>query len=163
MKAYRIIYLILVSIFRFPWNVFWLRLKRDRLGKIVDLDQAGSFVVFRETKRLHRDVTEPTVLVIGFRLKLIDSNVFMHWLFQRICILTTPFWSGLSGLKTKLWMVDPNAKNYLGIYEWQGRKNAQQYIGFLIPILRIFSINHTIWHKYYYKTRLENFLPPRTK
>ena len=49
----------------------------------------------------------PNVLVVGFQLKVIGAHPIPHWIFQRCCLLTTPFWSGLPGFSVKLWMVDP--------------------------------------------------------
>src|SRR5262249_6482623 len=94
-----------------------LRLRHARLGELYDLGARGEFGVFRETVRTGAGHDQPVVLVVGFRLKVIGSNPAAHWLFQRCCILTTPFWSGFRGFRVKLWMVDPVTKNYLGIYD----------------------------------------------
>lgn len=105
-----------------------LRLVRHRLGKEYRVN-GDTYAIFRETEKIST-IGDSVVLVIGFRLKLIKSNPVFHRLFQHICILTTPFWSGLPGLKTKLWMVDPSTKNYLGIYDWRGKLQARNYIEF---------------------------------
>lgn len=120
-----------------------LRLVRDRLGAQLRVKES-TYSIFRETQKMSTE-GETVVLVIGFRLKLIRSSRLLHYLFQRICIFTTPFWSGLPGFKVKLWMVDPVTKNYLGIYDWRDREQAAAYIGFLLPILRFFSVPGSVW------------------
>lgn len=133
-----------------------LRLECSRLGKLYRI-RANDYAIFRET-RLEETEGQPNVLVIGFRLKLIRSSGFLHWLFQRICILTTPFWSGIKGFRVKLWMVSPKTKDYLGIYDWRGAQESRDYINFLLPILGFFSVNNSVWFKQYNGQELEKFL-----
>lgn len=94
----------------------YIRLKDDRVGKPYLVSQHGPYAVFRETINRQAADDPPVTLVVGFRLKLLGVNPMLHWLFQRVCMLTTPFWSGFRGFGTKLWMVDPETKGYLGIY-----------------------------------------------
>jgi len=73
-----------------------LHLRHDRISKRYVIHKSG-YAIFRETTS--DDVTgKPVVLVVGFRLRLIRSNHVAHWLFQQLCTLTTPFWSGMLGL-----------------------------------------------------------------
>lgn len=133
-----------------------LRLVTTRLGIVYDI-RAQPYAVFRETTR--GEVSgQPTTLVVGFRLKLIGANALLHWLFQRFCILTTPFWSGLSGFRIKLWMINPLSKDYLGIYDWRGREEARTYLDYLLPILRFFSVRGTVWHETLDDCELDAFL-----
>lgn len=133
-----------------------LKLKRQRLGSLYAVE-GEKYKIFRETENPSTS-GEAVTLVIGFRLKIIRSNRLMHWLFQRVCIITTPFWSGLAGFKTKLWMVDPNTKNYLGIYDWRGKRAASQYIEFLLPILKFFSVKDSVWAKQLHGQDFEDYL-----
>lgn len=136
------------SALRFPFRAPGaLYLRRDRVGKVFQIEEAGRYRLFRET--VHREVPtyEAQVLVIGFRLKWVGRSSFWHWLFQRVCIVTTPFWWGLPGFHIKLWMVEVETKEYLGIYSWQGKEESQDYLAFLIPILQFFSISDSIWIK----------------
>ncbi|MDD5567286.1 MAG: hypothetical protein PHH01_03780 [Patescibacteria group bacterium] len=90
-------------------------------------------------------------------MKWIGSNKVWHWLFQRICVITTPFWSGLAGFGIKLWLVDQKTKNYAGIYEWRDERSCRQYVEYLIPILSFFSRPETIWHSIYSQNDQEMF------
>lgn len=151
--------LTLISLIKFIcFGFINLHLRRNRVGKIYQIKKADNYKIFRETIST-KIIDKPlTVLVVGFRLKLIDANSFLHWIFQRVCILTTPFWGGFKGFKTKLWMVNPSNKNYLGVYEWYGMDNAKKYIDFLIPILKFFSVSGSVRHSIYRDTSIDKFL-----
>ncbi len=157
--------LVLISVVNFLFLVFSnsLHLRRDRLRHEYRIDSAGTYSVFRETVS-NRDFPEKSVvLVVGFELKFIDSIEFFHWIFQKLCIVTTPFWSGFPGFKIKLWMVDTKAYKYLGIYEWQGRQNAQTYADALIKILSPLSTPMSVWHKIITNQSLEEYLRANRK
>lgn len=124
-----------------------LHLRRERLGRRYRIDQGGSYAVFRETVSTDATVGEPVVLIVGFRLRFIGSSAPMHWLFQRLCILTTPFWSGFHGFRVKLWMVEPQRKNYLGIYAWNGHENAARYARLLVRVLQPLSTPGSVWYE----------------
>jgi hypothetical protein len=147
----------------------WLRLTgrrklhiitRNRLGKSYEIDQGGIYKVFRDSVADFK-IKEPTVLVVGFRLKVISSNPVMHWLFQRVCILTTPFWSGFTGFRVKLWMVNPETKDYLGIYQWDGGKNTKVYVTALEKVLKPLSTPKSVWYEIVPKQNLEPYLAKR--
>ena len=87
------------------------------------------------------------MLVVGFQLKVIGAHPVPHWIFQRCCLLTTPFWSGLPGFSVKLWMVDPETKRYLGIYDWRGTAHAQQYVDALVRVLHPLSTPDSVWYR----------------
>ena len=101
--------LILASVFRFGELAALgrLRLRRDRLGATYRIDGRGTYAIFRETGSSEPSAKPDIVLVVGFRLKALNANPVLDWIFQRLCILTTPFWSGFWGFRVKLWMVDP--------------------------------------------------------
>lgn len=134
-----------------------LHARHGRLGVLYRLPGRGRFRVFRETASAH-PVPDPTVLAVGFRLRLIGDNRFLHWLFQRVCVLTTPFWSGFAGFGTKLWMVDPETHNYLGLYQWDTPPAANAYVNALTRVLKAVSTTGSVWHELYPRQRLEIFL-----
>lgn len=137
-----------------------LRLSSGRLGRSYRLCDGHSYTVFRETVRPLVD-RQPTVIEVGFRLKLVRSARLPHWLFERLCILTTPFWSGFDGFGTKLWMVEPGDYGYAGIYEWEGDAAAQAYLDVLLPILRVVSVPGSVLSRLHPETGLEDFLGER--
>jgi hypothetical protein len=133
-----------------------LYLEKSNIAKIYDVLDSN-YAIFRETHC--KDVRgSSNVLVVGFRLKLVRSNRLLNWIFQRICILTTPFWSGMEGFEVKLWMVDPITKDYLGIYDWRGKQQAINYVNYLLPILRFFSVGGSVWFKHIEDQDLDEYL-----
>jgi hypothetical protein len=124
-----------------------LRRPSDRLGRAFRVDDGRSYQIFRETVSDAASPEAPTVLIVGFQLKVICAYRLPHWLFQRFCLLTTPFWSGLPGFSVKLWMVDPETKRYLGIYDWRGLTNTQAYVDALTRVLRPLSTADSVWHR----------------
>jgi hypothetical protein len=133
----------------------------DRLGQDYRIDRGGTYRIFRETHGRDAVMESSGVLVVGFRLRIIGSNRICHWLFQRLCLLTTPFWSGFPGFRIKLWMVDPETKNYLGIYEWAGEDHARTYVETLMKILRPLSTPGSVWYERYPGQALGPFLNAR--
>jgi hypothetical protein len=133
-----------------------LYLEKANIGKLYDVLDSN-YAIFRETHG--KDARgSPNVLVVGFKLKLVRSNRVLNWIFQRLCILTTPFWSGMEGFEVKLWMVDPITKDYLGIYEWRGKQQAKNYVHYLLPILRFFSVGGSVWFKHIENQELDEYL-----
>jgi len=154
--------LVLGSLASFPGLVARdsLELRRERLGRLFWLCDGHSYMVFRETVR-PLPVRERTVIEVGFRLRLIGSAPAPHWLFQRLCILTTPFWSGFEGFGTKLWMVDPSTRSYAGIYQWGSHRAARAYLGTLLPILRAVSVPGSVFSEVHPGRELTPFLERR--
>lgn len=149
----------IISVTRFPRIALdSLNLRQDRINNLYQIEQAGPYAIFRETVNSGKVNERPVVVAIFFQLKLIGSNSFFHWLFQRCCILTTPFWSGFQGFRIKLWMVNPENKNYLGIYEWSDEQKARIYVHFLIPILRFFAVKNSVWYKLYPDKKIDDYL-----
>ena len=140
-----------------------IRLRRDRVGQAYIIPQCGAYQIFRETVSDDGTRDRSVVLVVRFRLRVLRSNTFLHWLFQRACILTTPFWSGFRGFRVKMWMVDPQTKNYLGIYDWAGVENAQTYIDALVQVLRPLSTPGSVWYELYPDQEFEPFLRTRKR
>lgn len=154
--------LVLESLASFPGLALHgrLRLSSERRGRSYRLCDGRYYRVFRETHRPLPD-ERPAVIEVGFRLKLIGSASAPHWLFQRLCILTTPFWSGFDRFGTKLWMVEPLTRSYAGIYEWGGAAKAQSYLDVLLPVLHLVSVSGSVFCTLHPGTALEDFLRER--
>jgi hypothetical protein len=103
------------------------------------------YSVFLETTSDEEYYEKEVTLIVGFRLFIMGSNSFFHAIFQKLCILDTPVWVGFRGFKKKLWMVDLDSKNYLGIYRYQGIKNAQKYRDYIVAVLKPVSVKGSVW------------------
>ena len=132
-----------------------LHADRRAVGHLYVID-GQPYRIFRATEKYSTD-GNIEILVIGFRLRLIRSSKLLHWLFQRICIITTPFWSGMPGFKTKLWMVS-DTQDYLGIYDWRGDAESRGYLRFLLPVLRLFSVSNSVWTRRFNNITLPDYL-----
>jgi hypothetical protein len=139
-----------------------LQRTREHLGRTYSIDRCGGFRVFRETRRFAGCDQDSVVLVVGFRLRALRSLAFPHWIFQRICLVTTPFWCSFPGFRIKLWMVDPQTQNYLGIYEWCGKSNAQVYVDALVGVLRPLSARGSVWYRIEEREPFAAFLEARS-
>ena len=139
-----------------------LHLRHGRLQKKYVAQDGQAYTVFRETVASTLSVTRTSsVLVVGFRPKLLRSSGVLHWTFQRLGILTTPFWSGFRGFGVKLWMVDEAKKNYLGVYQWGESELAERYVDALVRVLRPLSRDGSVWYHLYPNTKLGAFLATR--
>lgn len=139
-----------------------IHLRTDRLGACFNVGEHGDYAIFRETTGDDGVAGEPAVLVVGFRLRVLGDNPTLHWLFQRVCLLTTPFWSGFAGFRVKLWMVNPVTNDYLGIYRWAGAEHARTYVTALATVLRALSTPESVWYDIVPATDFEAFLAARS-
>ena len=61
-----------------------------------------------------------------------------------MCIVTTPFFVGLPGFRSKLWMVDPETGDFAGLYEWDDAPTARAYAEGLSKVLRLLSVRGSV-------------------
>ena len=80
-------------------------------------------------------VVHPRFALEGFR----PERRQLHRLVRVVCIVTTPFFAGLAGFRSKLWMVDPATGDFAGLYEWDDAESAEAYARGLAKVLRAIS------------------------
>ena len=68
----------------------------------------------------------------------------LHRLFRVVCIVTTPFFVGLRGFRSKLWMVDPDTGDFAGLYQWDGEGLARAYAEGLARVLSALSVEGSV-------------------
>ncbi len=120
-----------------------IRLRTARVGRPLTMSDGGEFVPFRETvvRGPRRADVPPAVLRPRFRLRGIGRPGSMrHRLFRRVCIVTTPFFVGVGGFRSKLWMYDPVTGAYAGLYDWDDPIAATAYAESLCRVLRWLSM-----------------------
>lgn len=132
--------------------------RKDRIGETYSTDRGGKYCIFLDTNSFDHTTDPSAVLVVGFRLRWIGSNRVLHKIFRHICIASTPIWSGFPGYRVKLWMVDYATENYLGIYEWAGKKNASAYAEWLTRLLRSLSTKGSVWYEVYPGRNIDSYL-----
>jgi hypothetical protein len=125
-----------------------IRCVDDLLGDRLWMPDGRTYVPFRHTRKdeaLWTPTAEPAVLhprfaLPGFR----PSRTNLHRLFRVVCIVTTPFFVGLEGFRSKLWMVDPVNGDFAGLYEWDDVAGAAAYGAGLERVLRAIAVDGSV-------------------
>jgi hypothetical protein len=107
------------------------------------MSDGREYTPFRHTRRstaLWSSTQPPAVLQPRFHLAALPARRrTLHALFRVVCIVTTPFFVGLPGFRSKLWMVDPTTGDFAGLYEWDDAATARAYADGLAKVLRLLS------------------------
>src|SRR3954464_13218974 len=81
----------------------------DLLGLSLSMSDGRHYTPFRHTRRNEEEWSKrepPAVLQPRFHLTVLSARPRrLHALFRVVCIVTTPFFVGLRGFRSKLWMV----------------------------------------------------------
>jgi hypothetical protein len=110
-------------------------LPKEHVGMRLSFADSTSARVFRETTVDRPPPTDPSVLVVAFRLRLLRGK--WHRLFLWECILNTPLFVGFPGLVSKLWLDHDHLDRYRGFYEWDGAEAAEHYACALWRVLEL--------------------------
>ena len=123
-----------------------LRQPTEHRGRELVFADGTSGAVYRET-RLHRPPpTDPAVLVVGFRLRLVRSS-WAHAAFRSESLLNTVLFVGFPGFVSKLWLRHDERGRYRGFYQWDGPELAERYVGALRHVLALVSEPESIDHR----------------
>jgi hypothetical protein len=122
-----------------------LRLPRDLVGMRLRFADGTSARVYRETVVASRVPTEPCVLFIAFRLRLVQG--WGHALFRAESLLNTPLFVGFPGFISKLWLAHDQNGTYRGVYQWDGPDRAEHYARALWRLLALVSVPGSIHYR----------------
>jgi hypothetical protein len=117
-----------------------LALPRQLVGRRLRFADGTLSRVYRETVRRDGRTTEPTLVVIRFRLRLTGHSRVLHALFRVESLANTPFFAGFAGFRSKLWCTDVAGGTYHGVYEWDGPDRARRYATAMTALLRPLSV-----------------------
>ena len=120
-----------------------IRLPRSNLGTNLRFADGTTGRVYRETVVDGAADTEPCVLIVSFRLRLVRGAV-MHALFRLESLLNTPLFVGFPGFVSKLWVAHDQNGVYRGVYEWDGAERAEHYARCLWRVLALVSVSGSI-------------------
>lgn len=112
-----------------------VHLPRERVGLRLGFADGSSAHVFRETRVDGDPPSDPCVLIVGFRLRLIRGRA--HRLFEAESILNTPLFVGFPGMISKLWVAHDASGTYRGVYEWDTPAKADHYASSLWRVLEL--------------------------
>ena len=122
-----------------------LRIRDANLGRRVALPDGRGFVVFRETTRDGGELDGTVTLAVWFHLRGIPAGARLRrFLFERESILNTILYAGFDGYRVKLWLVDPSASDYAGLYAWRDRDSAERYARYIVTVLRPLSVHGSV-------------------
>ena len=119
-----------------------IHLPDERVGLKLRFANGTSGRVYRETVVDREKETEPCVLVVSFRLRLVHG--VMHRLFRWESLLNTPLFVGFPGFVSKLWVAHDRDGVYRGVYEWDGPQRAEHYARCLWRVLALVSASGSI-------------------
>jgi hypothetical protein len=145
-----------------------IRLSKAHVGMMLRMSDGRTYVPFRETvkdPREWRRGSAPAVVHPRFRLRFMPRKRagLRHWLFQRVCIITTPFFVRLPGFRSKLWMVDPQTGDFAGLYELDSGDDGKAYAEGLSRILRLLSVPGSVTHEVVPESTVEAYLAKFTQ
>jgi hypothetical protein len=112
-----------------------LRLPRNHVDLRLRFADGTSARVYRETVVVGRVPTEPCVLFVAFRLRLVRGRG--HAVFRAESLLNTPLFVGFPGFVSKLWLAHDQKGTYRGVYQWDGPKRAERYARALWRVLAL--------------------------
>jgi len=120
-----------------------IRRRHQQLGRPLVMSDGRTFVPFRETIKDADGwniTASGAVLQARFHLRAMGPKAHVrHAIFRRLCIVTTPFFVGVTGFRSKLWLVDPASGDFAGLYEWDSAEGARAYAEGLVRVLRLLS------------------------
>ena len=120
-----------------------IRQPARHVGQIVYFANGTSSTVYRETVVDSPKLSEPAVLVVGFRLRHVHRD-WAHALFRLESELNTVFFAGFAGFVSKLWLRDDEHQLYRGIYQWDRADLAHAYVRALWWVLVLVSERDSI-------------------
>jgi hypothetical protein len=98
-----------------------------RVGTRLTFADGTSARVYRETVAHRAPLGEPVVLVVTFRMWLLNGRCGRAY-FRLVSQLNTLLFAGFPGFATKLWLAADGQGRYRGLYEWDGATAAAEYV-----------------------------------
>lgn len=129
------------------------------------LTAAGqAFTVYRETTiQPGAETDAAAVLEFRFHLWFMPAPLvpFVVCLFEPLSILTTPFFAGFPGFRTKLWLFDHATGDYEGVYRWETAAAARRYARGLEAVMTRLSVPGTIAREVHEDAPLDAYVAER--
>ena len=102
-----------------------LHFPRKRIGEVITMEDEQDFVVFRQLiVDPSQDQPEEPGATFRVRFHVAHMSARQNKLFS---LLPIPFFAGLPGFRSKLWMLNEASGDFQGIYEWDSVEHAKNY------------------------------------
>jgi hypothetical protein len=102
-----------------------LHFPTGRIGETVRCADGQEFAVFRQMLR-EPGPGQPSTPGALFRVRF-HVAAMPPRLNRVFSLLPIPFFSGLPGFRSKLWLMDPESGDFMGQYEWDSVEDAENY------------------------------------
>jgi hypothetical protein len=120
---------------------------RERLGDVLEHADGRRFVVYRETTLRSADdapARERAVLVFEMDVTGREAGEAVRdVLFDPVANVATPFFTGMPGFRRKLWLAGSDTGEFLELYEWASREDADRFVELLESLLAPFDVAGT--------------------
>ena len=104
-----------------------LHFPRKRIGEVLTMKDGQEFVIFRQVIVDPGQVQpEKPGAVFRVRFQVAHMSPKLNKIFS---LLPIPFFIGLPGFRSKLWMLNNADGGFQGIYEWDTVQDAEKYAG----------------------------------
>lgn len=102
-----------------------LHFPRKRIGEVIIMEDEQDFVIFRQVI-VDPSQGQPEEPGATFRVRfhVTHMSARQNKLFS---LLPIPFFAGLPGFRSKLWMLNEASGDFQGIYEWDSVEHAKNY------------------------------------
>jgi hypothetical protein len=118
----------------------------EHRGRRLAFADGTSALVYRETRLRRPPPSEPAVLVVGFKLRLV-SGPRGHAAFRVESLLNTVLFVGFPGFVSKLWLRHDDHGLYRGLYQWDRPELAEHYVGALRHVLGLVCVPGSVRHR----------------
>lgn len=124
------------------------------------------FVVYRETVReagANPAGSDGAVLAFRFHLRLVPrpTRPLAVRVFEPLSVVTTPFFAGLEGFRTKLWLFDHGTGDYMGVYQWASAGEAEAYARALRRLMDRLSVPGSVSYEVVEDAALDEYVRAR--
>lgn len=102
-----------------------IHLNREYLNRAAEMPGGERFIIFKAitfAKPQPPAGSMAATFIVRFRLAgmSVQQNIRFSW-------IPIPFFAGLPGFRSKLWMYDPETGENQGVYEWETVRHAESY------------------------------------
>ena len=123
-----------------------LHFSQGRIGEVVTMEDGQEFVIFRQAiVDLSQNQPEEPGATLRVRFHVARMSPKQNKLFS---LLPIPFFVGLPGFRSKLWMLNEASGDCQGIYEWDTVEDVKNYASsFAMKFMTIRSVPGSVSYK----------------
>ncbi|MHA2365548.1 MAG: hypothetical protein ACXAC7_16445 [Candidatus Hodarchaeales archaeon] len=102
-----------------------LHFPKDRNGELFKTTDGKEYIIFRGlTVELGKKQSETSGVILRIQFDFKSGSANLN---KRLSLIPIPFIVGLSGFRSKYWMIHESSGGFQGLYEWDTVQNAENY------------------------------------